>query len=149
MIVEAQVSINGSRQAIWDTITNIENASDTISGIDKIEILERPDNGLMGLKWRETRTIFGKSATEDMWITDVAENKSFESRAESHGCLYITTKYISEQNGKMSLISTHDSQPQSLMAKLLFIPMGIACKGMMKKALMKDLNDIKAAIESK
>ena len=33
MIVEAQVTINGSRAAIWAAITNIENASETISGI--------------------------------------------------------------------------------------------------------------------
>jgi len=34
MIVEAQVTINGSKPAIWAAITNIENASETISGIE-------------------------------------------------------------------------------------------------------------------
>jgi hypothetical protein len=33
MIVEARVTINGSKAAIWAEITNIENASETISGI--------------------------------------------------------------------------------------------------------------------
>jgi hypothetical protein len=31
MIVEAQVTINGSKEAIWAAITNIEDASETIS----------------------------------------------------------------------------------------------------------------------
>jgi len=41
MLVEAQVTINGSRAAIWAAITNIENASETISGIENIEVLEK------------------------------------------------------------------------------------------------------------
>jgi len=53
MIVEAQVTINGSKAAIWAAITNIENASETISGIENIEVLEKPANGLVGLRWRE------------------------------------------------------------------------------------------------
>ena len=42
MIVEVQVAIKGSRAAVWAAITNIENASEIISGIEKIEVLEKP-----------------------------------------------------------------------------------------------------------
>jgi hypothetical protein len=62
MIVEARAIINGSRAAVWAAITDIENASEIISGIENIEILEKPANGLVGLRWRETRKLFGKSA---------------------------------------------------------------------------------------
>jgi len=75
MLVEAQVTINGSKAAIWAAITDIENASETISGIENIEVLEKPANGLVGLKWRETRMLFGKPATVEKWITDAAENE--------------------------------------------------------------------------
>ena len=51
MFVEAQVTINGSRAAVWAAITDIENAAQTISGIEKIEVLEKPTNGLAGLRW--------------------------------------------------------------------------------------------------
>jgi carbon monoxide dehydrogenase subunit G len=54
MIVEAQVTINGSKTAVWAAITDIENAAEIISGIEKIEILAKPANGLVGLKWAET-----------------------------------------------------------------------------------------------
>src|SRR5262249_15257427 len=70
MLVEAQVTINGSKAAVWTAITDIENASKTISGIEKIEIIEKPANGLAGLRWRETRMLFGKPATVEKWITD-------------------------------------------------------------------------------
>jgi hypothetical protein len=44
-------------------MTDIENASKIISGIDKIEVVEKPTHGLVGLRWRETRMLFGKPAT--------------------------------------------------------------------------------------
>src|SRR6266481_7436844 len=103
MIVEAQVTINGSKAAIWAAITNIENAAETISGIEKIEVVEKPANGLVGLKWRETRMLFGKPATVEKWITDAAENAFFKTSAEDSGFVFLTTMRISESSGGITL----------------------------------------------
>src|SRR5437588_560073 len=118
MTVEAQVTINGSKAAIWAAITDIENASETISGIKEIEVLEKPANGLVGLKWRETRMLFGKPATVEKWITDAAENEFYKTRAEDGGFIFLTTKSISETNGGMTLTEAHESKPQTIVAKL-------------------------------
>lgn len=147
MIVEVQVTINGSKAAIWAAITDIENASGTISGIEKIEVLEEPANGLVGLKWRETRKLFGKSATAEKWITDASENEFYKTRAEDGGFVFLSTMSISESSGGMTLTSSHDSQPQGIVAQLMSIPMVLLFKGVAKKALLQDLNDIKAAVE--
>lgn len=149
MIVEAQVTINGSKAAIWAAITDIENASEAISGIENIEILEKPANGLVGLKWRETRILFGKPATAEKWITDAAENEFYKTRAESDGFVFLSTTSISESSGVVTLASSHDSKPQGIVAKLMSIPMGLLFKGVAKKTLLQDLNDIKAAVEQK
>ena len=149
MLVEAQVAINGSKAAIWAAMTDIENASKTISGIEKIEVLEKPANGLVGLRWRETRMYFGKPATVEKWITDAVENAFYKTRAEDGGFVFLTTNSISEsRNGSMTLTSSHDSQPQGIVAKLKSIPMPLF-KGMIKKALLQDLIDIKSAVERK
>ena len=148
MIVEAQVTINGSKAAIWAAITNIENASETISGIKKIEVLEKPANGLVGLKWRETRMLFGKPATADKWITDAAENEFYKTKAEDGGFVFLTTKSISQSSGGMTLTEAHETKPQGIVAKLKSTPMFLF-KGVIKKALLQDLNDIKAAVERK
>ena len=147
MLVEVQVTINGSKGAIWAAITNIENASETISGIEKIEVLEKPANGLVGLKWRETRMYFGKPATVEKRITDAAENEFYKTRAESDGFIFLSTMSISESSGGITLTSSHDSKPQSIVARLMSIPMGLLFKGVAKKALLQDLNDIKSAVE--
>jgi hypothetical protein len=147
MIVEARVTINGSRAAIWAAMTDIENASETISGIENIEVLEKPANGLVGLKWRETRMLFGKAATAEKWITDAAENEFYSTRAESDGFVFLSTIRISESSGGITLTSSHDSQPQGFVARLLSIPMGLLFKGVAKRALLQDLKDIKSAVE--
>lgn len=147
MIVEAQVTINGSKAAIWAAITNIENASEIISGIDRIEVVEKPANGLVGLKWRETRMLFGEPATVEKWITDAVENEFYKTRAEDSGFVFLSTMSISESSDGITLTSAHDSKPQGIVARLMSIPMTLFFKGVAKKALLQDLNDIKAAVE--
>ena len=147
MIVEAQVTVNGSKAAIWAAITNIENASEIISGIENIEVLQKPANGLVGLRWRETRMLFGKPATAEKWITDAAENEFYKTRAEDNGFVFLSTIRISESSGGITLTSSHETKPQGIVARLLSIPMGLLFKGVAKKALLQDLNDIKSAVE--
>jgi Polyketide cyclase / dehydrase and lipid transport len=147
MLVEAQVTINGSKEAIWAAITDIEHASGFISGIESIEVLEKPTNGLVGLKWRETRMLFGKPATVAKWITDAAENEFYKTQAEDGGFVFVTTKRISESRGGMTLTESHESQPQGIVARLQAIPMGLLFRGVVKRYLLRDLNDIKVAVE--
>ena len=147
MLVETQETINGSKAAIWAVITKIENSSEIISGIEKIEVVEKPANGLVGLKWRETRILFGKSATVEKWITDAVENEFYKTRAEDGGFIFVTTMSISESKGGTTLTSSHDSLPQTIAARFMSIPMRLFFKGVIKKALLKDLNDIKAKVE--
>ena len=146
MLVEAQVTINGSKAAIWAVITDIENASKTISGIENIEVLEKPANGLVGLKWRETRMLFGKPATVEKWITDAVENEFYKTRAEDNGFVFLSTMSISEDGGGITLASSHETRPQGILARLMSIPMFLF-KGVAKRALIQDLDDIKSAVE--
>jgi hypothetical protein len=146
MVVKAQVTINGSKAAIWAAITDIENAAETISGIQKIEVLDKPASGLVGLRWRETRMLFGKPAAVEKWITDAAENEFYKTKAEDGGFVFLTTKTISESRGGVTLAEAHESKPQRIVA-FLSVPMLFLFKGVVKKALLQDLNDIKAAVE--
>ena len=147
MKVKVQISINASKESIWHVITNIENSTDTISGIEKIELLEQPADGIIGLKWRETRIMFGKTATEVMWITDAVENEFYQTRAESHGSIYISRLSISEGDGENRLTMEFKGEPQSFGAKLMYAITGFMFKGATQKALLQDLQDIKVAVE--
>ncbi len=110
-------------------------------------MIERPANGLVGLRWRETRLLFGKPATVEKRITDAAESESLRTRAESDGFVFVTTKTISEGSGGFALTESHESRPQGIVATLQSIPMRFLFKGVIRKAVLRDLNDIKAAVE--
>lgn len=75
--------------AVWAGIAHIENAADRISAIKRVEVLEPGTaESLIGLKWRETREWMGRDAVEAMWITESSEASFYETRAESHGCVF-------------------------------------------------------------
>lgn len=148
MTVEVQITINKNKTAVWTAITDIRHSAKFISGIEKIEMLSEPQNGLVGLKWRETRMYFGKPSAIEKWITDAVENNFFKTKAEMDGFIFITTISISENGDNIILTSSHETKSQGIIAKIKSLPM-VFFRGMLKKAILKDLNDIKTAVENK
>jgi hypothetical protein len=147
MVVDAHVTVNGSGAATWAAMTDVENAATMLSGVEKIEIVEKPANGLVGLRWRETRMLFGKPATAEKWITEAVNEEFYKTRSESDGFVFLSTTSISEGDGGIRLTTSHASVPQTLVARVQAIMMGVLFKGVIRKALLQDLNDIKARVE--
>lgn len=146
MKVEVQININATRLEVWKVVANIRNASEVIKGIDKIEIIKEPTNELVGLKWRETRMYFGKPTAIEKWITDAIENEFYKTRAEMDGFVFLTTMTISENSGNVILSSSHETQSRGIIAGIKSLPM-IFFNGVLKKAILQDLNDIKLTVE--
>lgn len=71
-------TVNASPEQVWCVFTYIPAAADTLSGVEGIEMLSEPPYGV-GTRWRETRTMFGKKATEEMWVTG-AEGSKYRCR---------------------------------------------------------------------
>ncbi len=147
MNVTVDTEINRSKDVVWKAITDIGNWEYVIPSILKISVLNKPPNGLVGLKWEETREMFGKEATETMWITDSDENKHYSTRAESHGSVYITKLSLKENDGSTVLTMSFYGTPQTIVAKILSFIMKPLINSSIKKALVKDLRDIKAYVE--
>lgn len=149
MNIEVDIEISASKERVWVAITDIENCGDMISAITKINVLNKPLDGVVGLKWEETRTMFGKEATETMWITDAVENEYYKTRAESHGTVYISKMALSGQEDKTLLTMAFQAQAQNILGKVMSACMSFFFKGSMKKMVVKDLEDIKNHVEDK
>ncbi|MDH3944678.1 MAG: SRPBCC family protein [Anaerolineae bacterium] len=149
MKISVETEIRAPAKVVWDIITDIKNSPEFISGIDEVEVLDSPADGLVGLKWKETRTLFGRTATEIMWITEAVENEYYKVRAESHGALYLTDFYLSESNGVTTLKMDFDGTPQTLGAKIMSALTGFMFKKSTEQAVIQDLEDIKAAAEKR
>lgn len=152
MLVETQVNIHAPRAAVWAAVwaavTDVEQLAGMMTGVETIEVLDKPAQGLVGLKWRETRILFGKPASAGKWITEAWECAFYKTRAEDGGFVFVSTLGLSDApGGATTLTNVHDSLPQTLAARLMAIPMRLFFKGVARKALLRDLNDIKAAVE--
>ena len=147
MHMNIEVPIDASKHDIWNLITDIEHASDRISGIEEVEVLESPADGLVGLKWRETREFGGKKATETMWVTEAVKDSHYRTEARSHGSVYRSRMYITDDSEGTRLGMDFDCEPQTFGAKLMWGVFGFMFRGATHKALLQDLKDIKAAAE--
>ncbi len=148
MNVDVAITIAAPALKVWEVTTNIERAAETISAIESVEILERPLEGLIGLKWRETRVMFGKRETETMWVTAAQALSYYEVEARNHGTRYLSrfdVEPLSEQSTRLRM--TFTAQAQTFSAKALS-SLGFLFSAATRKALMRDLEDIKAACEA-
>ncbi|MFT4937376.1 MAG: hypothetical protein ACI88A_000390 [Paraglaciecola sp.] len=147
MQLAIHIEILASIEKVWAAISDIAHAEKMISRIMAIEVLEQPEHGLVGLKWKETRKMFGKEATEIMWITDAIENEFYCTRAESHGCVYISRLSLSSLGSNSQLTMSFAGEPQTWGAKILSFYMNFLIQSSIKKELTKDLSDIKHHVE--
>lgn len=134
MIVTQEIAINRSRDSIWKAITDIEKCESMISSIMKINILDKPSDSLVGLRWEETREMFGKEATETMWITESVVNEYYCARAESHGSVYVTRLSLTESGSGTLLKMAFSGIAQTNIAKILSFLMGPLIRKSIKKA---------------
>lgn len=148
MVLNLEVTVDAPSDQVWRIVSDIENSSGTVTGIDEIEVLERPPEGLLGLKWRETRTLFGKTAVETMWITEVVDGSHYVAEARSHGTHYLTKVFVADEGARTRLGMEFVGEPETLGAKVFSVILAPMMKGAMKKALLQDLVDVKAAAEA-
>ena len=146
MKVHGQIVIKNSKENIWRAVTDIQSAAQVFKDIKSIEILEKPEQGFLGTRWKETREFMGKEATETMWITEVSDLQSYTSKAENSGCIYHSTIILEESENGVAVTKTFESTPVTWLAQLM-APLMVLMGGTLKKCLLKDLDDLKTHIE--
>jgi uncharacterized membrane protein len=144
--VETQRVIDAPIHRVWQVFTNIQGAADAIGGITAVDVLSDGPFG-PGFRWRETRTMFGRAATEEMWVTDAQESSSYEVAASSHGSDYLSTYTFEEVPGGTRVTVTFSGEPRSLAAKGMHLLTGWLAKGSVVKMLQQDLDDLAGVCE--
>lgn len=148
MKVEVSETIQAPRSVVWDLITDPDGWEENISGIKSVEVLERPQTGLVGLKWKETRIMFGKEAHETMWISAAESGIWYETSAENHGARYNTRVSLEEAGGSTEITMRFSATPTTFASRMM-TAMSFLFSGSIRKALSGDLADIRKAAESR
>lgn len=144
--VTVQHRVDADPETTFGVFSDIANAASFIAGIDSIEMLSEGAFGV-GTRWRETRTMLGKSATEDMTITDFDPPKAYTAEAESHGTHYVSRYEFQPESGGTLVTLRFDGYPQSISAKLMSV-LGVLFMGQIRKMLTQDMADAAKHAES-
>ena len=119
-----------------------------LSSVSKVEVLTEGAFGV-GTRWRETRRMFGKDATEEMWVTVSEPPERYVVEAESHGSHYIS-EWVLRADGPVTTVRmTFSAVATGGVAGLLAKIMGGLGARAVSKAIAKDLDDIAAALEGR
>lgn len=145
--MSVSVSINAPAARVFEAVTDLHGAPSRISAIKRMEVLtDGPTR--VGTKFRETRVMFGREASETMEITAMEPGRSYVTEAGSHGCRYRSELSVRSEGSGSSLTMTFEGTPLTLGAKVMGAIMGPMMSGSMRKMIEQDLNDIKRAVES-
>ncbi|MGI9666231.1 MAG: SRPBCC family protein [Acidimicrobiia bacterium] len=132
---------------VWAILTDLEGSPARITGIDSVDVLTDPPFGV-GTTWRETRTMMGKSSTEQMAVESVQPGSSYVVVSNAHGASYSSTMSVAP-DGDGSLISmSFAAEANGTVAKFFASTVGKLFEGQTRKMLQQDLADIAAAAEA-
>lgn len=150
MRLDVSRSIAAPAERVWDVLVDLSGSPEIISAIDSVEILAGPDPLGVGTRWRETRTMMGKSATEEMWVTAVDPGRSYTVVADSRGAAYQSRFELTPTGAdSCTLALCFEGQPQGAGGRVLAATVGRLFLPMERKALERDLADIATAAEAR
>ena len=147
MKVQDSISINADRKRVFEVFCDLDNAAANVTAISRVDVLAGPAQLNVGTKWRETRTMFGREATEEMWVTGYQQDVSYVAEAESHGAHYRSEYRFTSEGSGTRVDMTFKGVPLTFAARVFGVIAALFA-GATKKALHQDLVDLKRACEA-
>lgn len=127
---------------VWSALSDFARAPERISGITEVEMLTSGPVG-KGTRFRESRVVMKKKATETMEVTAWNPPHSYTLECSPCGCHYRFSVSCRDQGQRTEVELSFDATPLTFMAKVMSFLMGRMMKGMCLKAFTKDMDDVK------
>ena len=134
---------------VWAVLTDIPEAHRTLSGVLAVEILTSGPYQ-PGLRWRETRKMFGMKATEEMMVQAAEPPHSTTIVAENGGTEYKTVFTLTaDADGGTTLVMHFSAETAHAPAisRVVMSVMGKVALDSTRKTMEQDLADIAAEAE--
>jgi len=148
--IELHRDVEAAPESVWAVLTDLEHAAETLSGVTRVEVLtDGPYR--VGTRWRETRTMLGKEATEEMEVTAVEAPVATTIEAESGGVHYRTVFTLAPAAGGARLtmaFSARQPERTSRLQRLIWPVLGRLGVRVSTKVMTRDLEDIARRAES-
>ena len=139
--------IDAPAARVFAISSDFENAASRVSGIQSVEVLTDGPVGI-GTRFKETRVIFKREATEEMEVVEFEPPHRYRLLAESCGTRYETDIIVTpDGDDRCRLEFRMRPEPLTRLAKVLSFVMRPMIKSMLR-LMDKDLEDVKRAAES-
>jgi len=142
--------VNAPAEAVWRVLTDIPGSARTLSSISRVEILT-PGDYAEGYRWRETRKMMGKEATEEMWVAEVDAPTSTTVKATSNGADYTTRFTLAPAGGgtRLTMYFGAEMENPGAFGKVMLALFGKLALGITRKQMARDLKEIAAKAEDR
>jgi uncharacterized protein YndB with AHSA1/START domain len=150
VVVERRIQAPQGR--VWEAITDLREMPRVLSGVVRVEVLT--EGGFdVGTRWRETRKMMGKEATEVMTVTECVPPERYVTVADSHGMHYESEFELLKGDAAASwttVVMRFTATPTAggFMGLLSRLVGGLGVKAV-SRALAKDLDEIATAVEQR
>lgn len=134
-------------EVVWAVATNLANLPAAIGGITATEVHTDGDFGV-GTRWTETRTMYGRQASETMTIAEVKPGRSYTAEAESSGMHYTTTWQFAATERGSEIVMIFGGEPTGTLGKVMSPAMGLMTRSV-EKAMRQDMADLAAYAEAR
>ena len=145
MQIAVECFVEAPPDAAFSAAIDISNWPRFISGVQSVELLT-PGPVAAGTRFRETRSMFGRQASEDMTLAQIEPPRRFLLTAFNHGTAYRAEHLFAPEAAGTRMTLVFDGQPAALLARL-FAPLGWLFRGTIKRQLELDLADLKREAE--
>ena len=145
MQVTVETTIAAPPDVVFATMTDVARWPEFIRSVERMEMLT--DGAVrVGTRFRETRTMFGRSASEEMTVAELSSPHRLVLTAENHGTRYVATHVVTPAPNSARLALTFAGTPVSVAARLFGV-IGLMFMGTVRRKLEDDLTQVKAEAE--
>lgn len=138
--------VAASPATVFAVASDLRRAAEHMRGIVRVEVLTDGPIGA-GTRFRETRRIMKREATEEMVVTGFDPPHGYELECVSHGCRFRTAfRFLPSGEGTRVAVA-FQVEPLGRVARLLGFLMRPMLSGC-ERELGRDLDDLRAAAEA-
>jgi hypothetical protein len=145
VVVETEIAAAPAR--VFAVFTDLAHGPERVRAIEALEVLTPGPVG-QGTRFKETRRMFGKSATETMEFVEFEAGKHYTLGAESCGTRYRTSFSFEPAGAGTRVRMSFEATPLSMAAKMMAPMLGLMT-GTLTKAIQSDFDDLKSFCEQR
>ncbi len=144
--IEVSRTVRAPVERVWEVFTDLSKAAERMSGVEKIEVLN-PGGFKVGTTWRETRVMHGKTAVEQLTVTDCEAPSRYLVEAQSRGTHYRSEFTFTPDGDETIVRMTFGAEAHGAVGKVVGAVLGGLISRAATKTMQQDLDDLADAAE--